>query len=323
MVEFFYKQIEAEAIFTGLLQAGFPSHAILLLGDQFKCDIFATFAAAKALNKDILDFARDIPAHPDFVLLAKTEEASTITVDDIRTLKQAAQKKTCAAPRKACVIQAAQRMMPAAQNALLKLIEEPPGGICFLLTAPDKAHLLSTILSRVVSVILKPLTNDECAKILKLHIPQIADAHSVQLSDMFNGNLDLCIQFAQHETANEILESAKSLAEDLNSHKLYKLMTSLGKLKNRSALHLTLIAAKHLLIEKCRSKPGNAVKILPLVGIINEALERVYQNANLNLTISWLLASLCAKNTQDVRPATCQTNQNPGSITRQHKTYPR
>jgi DNA polymerase III gamma/tau subunit len=49
----------------------------------------------------------------------------------------------------------ADNMQATAQNALLKVMEEPPEGVYFILTAKNKTVFLETILSRVTSIGLK------------------------------------------------------------------------------------------------------------------------------------------------------------------------
>lgn len=46
------------------------------------------------------------------------------------------------------ILKDAQNMLVPAQNALLKVLEEPPEGVCFLLLTDDKNVFLQTVLSR-------------------------------------------------------------------------------------------------------------------------------------------------------------------------------
>ena len=53
---------------------------------------------------------------------------------------------------KVYIVDQAHTMNASAQNALLKIIEEPPAGVYFILLCENRAQMLPTILSRVVSV---------------------------------------------------------------------------------------------------------------------------------------------------------------------------
>ncbi len=56
---------------------------------------------------------------------------------------------------------------PAAANALLKFLEEPPSGVVMILTTPTPGRLLATIRSRVVEVRFPLLSKAEVAEILR------------------------------------------------------------------------------------------------------------------------------------------------------------
>ncbi|OGJ60672.1 hypothetical protein A3C37_01995 [Candidatus Peribacteria bacterium RIFCSPHIGHO2_02_FULL_53_20] len=75
---------------------------------------------------------------------AKTD---TISIDDIRELQQRLYEKGLSKYR-CCIIRSAQRMQESASNALLKILEEPPQGLVFILTAASQSAILPTIVSR-------------------------------------------------------------------------------------------------------------------------------------------------------------------------------
>jgi DNA polymerase-3 subunit delta' len=71
-----------------------------------------------------------------------------LSVDDIRSLRQEAGVKPYEARRKVALLFHADRMTTAASNALLKTLEEPPGGLFLTLVSNRPRNLLPTILSR-------------------------------------------------------------------------------------------------------------------------------------------------------------------------------
>lgn len=62
-----------------------------------------------------------------------------------------------------------QEASPEAANALLKLLEEPPGGTRFILTSGEPGRLLPTIRSRAVPLHLGPVARSEVAAFLREH----------------------------------------------------------------------------------------------------------------------------------------------------------
>lgn len=91
--------------------------------------------------------------HPDLITLRRLEDdkgrlKKEITVDQIRQMNEDAWVLPNEAARKVYIIAEADKMNPAAQNAALKLLEEPPNGAVFLLCATNPGLLLPTVRSR-------------------------------------------------------------------------------------------------------------------------------------------------------------------------------
>ncbi len=86
--------------------------------------------------------------HGDFYNIATEDNSKSIGVDQIRSLKIAAHQKPQRNNIKVFVITCANKMTIAASNALLKILEEPPGESIFILTSERKHFLSPTILSR-------------------------------------------------------------------------------------------------------------------------------------------------------------------------------
>jgi len=95
--------------------------------------------------------------HPDIIFLEREKDSSgklrrEIYVNQIRELRATAPAYPNEAQRKVYVIREAGLMNPAAQNAMLKLLEEPPAHVAFILAAERAGALLDTVRSRCVEV---------------------------------------------------------------------------------------------------------------------------------------------------------------------------
>ena len=95
--------------------------------------------------------------HPDIqrvtrLLNEKGKPKKEIQVDQIRELALDAVVLPNEAERKVYIIQEADSMNLAAQNAALKLLEEPPQGVVFLLCVTNPRLLLPTVRSRCVEI---------------------------------------------------------------------------------------------------------------------------------------------------------------------------
>ncbi|MBQ1372396.1 MAG: DNA polymerase III subunit [Oscillospiraceae bacterium] len=98
--------------------------------------------------------------HPD-VITVDDPEKKILSVERIRKAREDAFIKPNEGARKIYLIPRAMDMNPAAQNALLKVIEEPPSYAAFLLLTDAPERLLPTIRSRAVTLRLSPLSEAE------------------------------------------------------------------------------------------------------------------------------------------------------------------
>ncbi len=101
-------------------------------------------------------------AYPDFFVIEPDREQAPSTrsgqanpqikIEQVRELEDQIVYRPLVGPRKICLIDEADRMTPAAANALLKTLEEPPGHSLFLLVTSRPFALPATIRSRCHSI---------------------------------------------------------------------------------------------------------------------------------------------------------------------------
>ncbi len=108
--------------------------------------------------------------HPD-VITVDDPEKKTVPVDLIRRARSDLYILPNEGRRKVYVIPRANDMNASAQNALLKVMEEPPSYGAFLLLSDNPEKLLPTIRSRCVSLRLSPLSAAEAIPALRAAFP--------------------------------------------------------------------------------------------------------------------------------------------------------
>lgn len=102
--------------------------------------------------------------HPDVHVIST--EARSIGVDEIRALREQLSLRPFEGGRHIAIIEQADKMTTAAQNALLKTLEEPAGGAVFFLVTDLPGAILPTIKSRARRLRFSPLTVEACAEAL-------------------------------------------------------------------------------------------------------------------------------------------------------------
>lgn len=109
--------------------------------------------------------------HPDVVLVDGQADPEAYKMAPIRRLLSSAWLGPSEGAAKVFILADLQVMERDAQNLLLKSIEEPPAGTYFILTCHNRYRLLPTILSRVATVPLPPLSREECVARLARLVP--------------------------------------------------------------------------------------------------------------------------------------------------------
>ncbi|MDZ7374146.1 MAG: DNA polymerase III subunit delta' [candidate division KSB1 bacterium] len=90
----------------------------------------------------------------------------TISIERIREVQRFASLAAAPGQRRVVLIPLAERMTAEAANSLLKLLEEPPEGMVFILTTPDPSLLPPTIVSRCHLLRLAPVPQEELQQAL-------------------------------------------------------------------------------------------------------------------------------------------------------------
>lgn len=87
-------------------------------------------------------------SHPDITVAGGGTAARSFHVDTVRQIRSDAYIKPNEAPRRVFILEGAETMSEQAQNALLKVFEEPPERVVFILTVTSAVKLLPTVRSR-------------------------------------------------------------------------------------------------------------------------------------------------------------------------------
>ena len=147
-------------------------------------------------------------------------------------------------PWKIYIVDEAEKMTVQAQNALLKTIEEPPAyGIVLLLTENSEAFL-PTILSRCVTLKLRPVKDEQIRKYLmeELHVP---DYQAEVCTAFARGNVGKAKRLAESDHFQELKDQVVHLLRHLNDMEIYEITDAVrraGEYKANIEDYLDLMA---------------------------------------------------------------------------------
>ena len=111
---------------------------------------------------DVIAKSSNVPQQHRSKAKAKTD---TISIEDIRVLHERLHEVSTGTFR-CCLIRRVERMQVEAVNALLKVLEEPPPGVVFLLSTESLGQLLPTLVSRTRVLRFQRLPNRELQSLI-------------------------------------------------------------------------------------------------------------------------------------------------------------
>ena len=205
-------------------------------------------------------------------------------------------------------------MTAVACSSLLKILEEPPPGLHFILLSAEPGRLFPTILSRCQRFTLLPLSNGEITELL-LERTALSREAAELIARLSGGLPGRALALAGDETFKERLAGAASLVRELarSGGNPRNWLTRAGELAEREdlvplleLLHLCLRDA--LILSLCRRNdllinPGNARlwEDLPASALLEEAVELVSATisdlltTNVNRRLALEICSCCCK----------------------------
>jgi len=164
-------QEQAVHLLREAVATGASGHAYLFVGPQGVGRELAALALAASLNCPDggcgeCDVCKRVlrRSHPDVYMIAP--EGAQILVTQVRAVRENAHLSPYEGRVKTFIFEDAHRLNPAASNALLKTLEEPPGDVLFILVTESPEDLLPTVVSRCRRVDFFPLGPADIKRIL-------------------------------------------------------------------------------------------------------------------------------------------------------------
>jgi DNA polymerase-3 subunit delta' len=143
--------------------------------------------------------------HPD-VLVVEPGESGAIKIDQVRDIVDRAAYRPFEGRRRAVIVDDADTLVPQAQHALLKTLEEPPPSSVFLLVTARPDVLLPTVRSRCPQLRFRPLQASDIATVLVARGQTEREARAVAATA--DGSLGRAL-----EASSEDLVEARDRAE--------------------------------------------------------------------------------------------------------------
>lgn len=252
--------------------------------------------------------------HPDIIRITH-DKPNTISVDDIRQQLCADMMiKPYKGPYKIYIVDEAEKLNVQAQNALLKTIEEPPAYGVILLLTTNAESFLPTILSRCVTLHLRPAKDSAVRKYLMEQV-KIPDYQADICVAFAQGNIGKARRLALSEEFGQMKEHAIHLVKYIHEMEISELIFSMHKITEFKAdisdyLDLLMVWYRDVLLYKATWNPSSIVfsdEILTIqkmaskssyegieniLKALDKAKIRLAANVNFDLTMELLLLTM-------------------------------
>lgn len=266
----------------------FAAAALCEKGEGFPCGVCGSCRKIEAGSHPDVSVIDDEfvnrPGMKDYLPKAPSGRIAAGSVHAMRIAKHIASTKPFVSERKFVIIPDADMLNVNAQNALLKVFEEPPAYMTIVMISNSSGLLLPTITSRAVMYRFQPLSDDETAACLK---KRLADAFSDELVALSFGSPGTALEMAENPGLKEdALRIRKAFFSYVRSDgDMTDILPLIGK--DNVSFALSCISQEALSLAKRDFE--NAVAYINIFDIIQDIRLRLKNNGNFTLNVTDML----------------------------------
>lgn len=234
--------------------------------------------------------------HPDVYYAQPSGKLGAYNVETTRQIcRDAFIKPNNDTGRKVYIFRDCRNTEAAAQNTLLKVVEEPPDYAYFIFTAESLSAFLPTIISRCICLPLSPVTEEDAVKALTE--AEFTPEQAKEAVSRFHGNIGMCREYLLDEELRKQVDLTKRLADSIIRKDEYELMRTLGEFStDRSALRTALTMADKLLRDSAVFAKGSSAAPISCCPEAAQKLSETisaYQAARIHNCISKAWDAVC------------------------------
>ncbi|MDD9900076.1 MAG: DNA polymerase III subunit delta' [Alphaproteobacteria bacterium] len=271
-----------------------------------------------------MDIAQDHPAfrrvasggHPDLLVVGREIDEkrgkmkNDIAVDDVRRIHPFLRKTSSEGGWRIVIVDGGEYLNNSSQNALLKVLEEPPAKSMLIMTTTKPGAFLPTIRSRCRVLQMQPLEDETLSALLDIYAPGTAAHEKDTLIRMASGSIGRGLQYCQDGVLDLYGELAKTVAglPDIDMLAVHDLAERLGRGATTDAYDAACDILSGWCLQEARAGArGTGVTDSPLSGLYTprhsfemwEKMTRLFQqvrSGNLDRRQGILGAFLMLKN---------------------------
>lgn len=299
-----------------MAQSGRLPHAIMLSGHSgcgkkalaryiaqlFLCENHACGQCAACRNIEH-------GGHPD-VIFVKAECGGKYAIEPFRGVLRNTVVKPNNGDVKIYVFEDADTMLSQYQNALLKLIEEPPEHLRFVFTCENTSIIPETVMSRVTEFEVPDTGVKDCMRCLV--DGGVDPAKAKELSEMFAGNIGKCRAALDGSNESKLIETARNAAAAVGRRDKFGVAAALSEQSDRAEFAGVMEYLSRMLRDALALKCGGEAEffgkkeskmiaagfseneILTMLDAAFEVARNEIYNLNIALTVAYFTSKIFA-----------------------------
>lgn len=309
----FIENNKACLLLQKILESQRLAHAYLFYGEgglgkytlakQFAQNVFCNSNQEKPCGRCSHCFKIQKNMHPDLIEIGAHDSEQILSVEEIRKVKRQASKKPNEALYQIFIVHHAQRLSPSAANAFLKILEDPPETVIFLLLADHKNNVLPTIMSRCVLIPLLPVSDNSCLHKISAMSGETEKQKLLEITALSGGNIGKALFLLQKPLGQRAFFISRELISAIFSETPIFWMSKLAPLENNQDLckytmqclydwiHCILKRSNHFapFPLPISFREGRAAEMLAAIQKVLTAMEK---NANRRLLLTWFCTNI-------------------------------
>ena len=216
---------KAIRLLSSMLLKDMVSHAYLFHGPARIGKTTLAITVAMAIN--CVDVSKSRPCgecsqceritsgnHPDVQVIEVMSNEEIKGIDQIRDIQHSSSLKPYEGERRIFILPEISQLSIQASNALLRLLEEPPEKVTFLLTSTNLESVIPTILSRCQIIGTKRVPDDEIIDYLTSHFG-ITPGDATHIARISQGQVGWAIEASTNPELLEDYDSSLSLMDSI------------------------------------------------------------------------------------------------------------
>lgn len=258
-----------------------PPHALLVYGKKSSGKATLVRAMAEAMQLQRIGST--------IIEIRPLEDKKVITIDQIKQLKIALRTKNLAF--RIFLIPDAEQLNTEAQNTFLKLLEEPPEGVIFILTTSRQTGLLQTVRSRLLKLRYIAPTKDQQLAFARSYTSDPVDTFML----IADGRIPVLKAILDTEESNAVLgriELAKDILSESIEARLLRVDTLSKDSQETEAVLDALLAACSAALRQTIRNNKDYISWLKRIRAVEAALNQIERNVLAKLVLSRLFLVL-------------------------------